>query len=92
MKYIMLQKTSGEGSESLTRDIPIIFPEALSHDLMAEAMQSNEELKGCVVVSAGFYETHSGECHGASTTLNLESRPADTMIIKTYSYTHGLLF
>ena len=81
-------------SDVSSLNIPIIFPNVLNHDDMAKAthrnMIRNYNWTTVKVVSAGFINSN-GTCHGRSETLNIDSKPEDTTIIKTYDYTHGMV-
>lgn len=95
MKYVMFEVTHG----SFTRYLPVIFPDDLVHSDIAENVsnaiaQSFEITKLEInVANAGFI--NSMDCdvsvYGRSETLNLDSNPEDSLIIKLHDYTHGIL-
>lgn len=68
MKYIMFLSPTGVKT-------PIIFPETISHEGMANFM------KGYTPVSAGFFDCESVITSGRSTSLDLSSNPEDGEII-----------
>lgn len=94
MKYVVMQiKKHG-----IIRELPIIFPEALSHCDVAAALERHcPELKGSKPVSAGFLSSMSSSepkaCHGESLTLGkLKSRgEVDDRLMVTLDYTHGIV-
>jgi hypothetical protein len=81
-KYLVIEH---EGKESI-----FVFPKAVDHDRMAEALEAIRfggsrdwvrKYKQGQVISAGFVV--GGKCEGKSETLNLKSRPdADTVLLK----------
>lgn len=72
-------------------DVPIIFPDAMCHISIATAITQQGEFKHYRLVSAGFIQLGVNvETYGKSETLNIESRPEDTIIIKHYPYMFGL--
>lgn len=90
MKYIMFQKST----TLMDHFIPIIFPDELTHAVVAAIMQCSPELEGFAVRSAGSitiggkimgrqFETY---CSGSSETLGLQFHPDDDKIIKLYEY------
>ncbi len=90
MKYIVFERPLGD--DGMTQKIPIIFPNNLTHSLVAEAMLTSEELKDAKPVSAGDLSSLGFEdvCSGESQTLKLKSHPDDTMLIRMMDYRHGL--
>ena len=82
MKYVVVE--SDEQGEQM-----FIFPENVDHDRMAETLSSirhggrqwNRIYRK--PVSAGF--TDGVTCYGRSETLDLNSRPADTQLLRTGS-------
>jgi len=90
MKYIML----AHSSENMDRFMPIIFPDELTHAIVAAIMLCSPELEGFAVRSAGSIQlggTIMGKhfptiCDGWSETLNLQSHPEDAKIISLYEY------
>lgn len=94
MKYIVMQ-VPVKGMKGVVREMPIIFPEALTHALVAAALERHcPELKGSRPVSAGFISSLDvrAACHGKSESLgNLQSRgQVDDQLICTVDYTHGV--
>jgi|GEM_PF-1798735 len=86
MKYVMLQIDHA----GLSRQMPVIFPNALSHDQVAAAMKALEGMEGAEPISAGFC-TVNASCHGDSETLQLQSRAdEDSTVINTHDQLHGL--
>jgi len=64
------------------------FPGHVNHDTMAEALRfMRNRTRGSwhrvrrFVVSAGFVDT-SGRCHGRSESLDVDSRPEDTALLR----------
>lgn len=89
MKYIMFE-TEGRG---LKQYIPIIFPNLLVHEFMADYMRVAlaEHDMTCRPRSAG--EVRFGftvTCSGRSSTLDLNSHPDDAAIIEHFDYMHGI--
>lgn len=90
MKYIMFHKNA----HNLDHYIPIIFPDDLTHLIVATIMQCSPELEGFKVRSAGSVQlggTIMGRhfktiCDGWSETLNLHSHADDARIITLYEY------
>lgn len=83
MKYIML-KSNRNG---INYFCPVIFPNFLSHDQVAELMES--QMEDPVIHSAGEISLFGleGKCHGKSTTLSVESdSEADTRRIIMADY------
>lgn len=95
MKYIVLEQKFG----GMTREYPIIFPEALVHADVAEAliktMQTTLPKAKVKAVSAGTVNSLDMldiNCHGESTTLGLKSRESqDNNLIKMMDYSHGIV-
>lgn len=92
MKYIMFTQYNENGT--VLRKVPIIFPNALTHALIAEALSKSEELTNSKVTSAGEFSSfdlaHIAPT-GHSESLGVGTDPDDLSIIRTYDYTHGLL-
>jgi len=91
MKYIVLSVPMGP---NLSREMPIIFPDALVHIDVAEVLTRLPELRHAKPVSAGFVNSMelSPACHGESTTLKLKSRGEDDdWLMRTFDYTHGIV-
>lgn len=90
MKYIMFQKSTTE----MNHFIPIIFPDELTHAIVAAIIQCSPELEGFAVRSAGSIQIggtimgHAFQtlCDGGSETLNLQSHADDAKIIALYEY------
>ena len=72
MKYIFYENTE-EGIAT-----PIIFPEFLNHDDVAEKINPNG-----IIISAGFCKVVDNKfiAYGRSQTLNIESREKDTALL-----------
>lgn len=94
MKYVVMRVRTGETE----RELPIVFPEALSHATVAAALERHcPELRGSRPVSAGFLSSLSvgeeGACHGKSGSLgNLASRgPVDDALMRMLDYGHGIV-
>ncbi len=90
MKYIMLQIEL----DGLKMNLPIIFPKVLVHKDMVFRIQhllGAEHRWDSEVVSAGFINMFTLECHGRSESLDIDSRKEDTEIIKRYECEHGLV-
>lgn len=82
MKYIVVKNMDSDKEEIIT------FPSSVNHDVMAQSVarmkdkaHGNWKRMTRDVVSAGFVGS-SLECYGRSETLNLDSRPADEMILR----------
>jgi len=91
MKYIMLRiVTAGE----IIRELPIIFPDALVHADVAEAITKLPGLYTATPVSAGSLSSLELEtqCYGDSQTLDLKSRgDLDSGRICMLDYSHGIV-
>lgn len=75
------------------RVVPVIFPDALCHDIVAKAFaQALEEhnWRPVEVVSAGEILMSVHDVEGDSETLKTKSREQDADIISNYNYTHGI--
>jgi hypothetical protein len=87
MKYVVLLVKKPEFK------VPIIFPDMLVHSDVADHMKHmlsvQHKFDDVEVFSAGFIE--NGKCYGKSTSLGVESHESDTLLIKTYSYTQGMV-
>lgn len=89
MKYIVLEQIIGDG---LKREIPIIFPNALTHAIVAECMMKSEELVGAVPIAAGFLDIDTENCYGESESLKLQSRgQQDRLLIDCHDYLNGIV-
>src|SRR4029077_13947602 len=93
MKYVRLRTTIG-----VDRDIPVIFPDEMVHDIVATAMidaMKKHGWKNVGVISAGdisFAEAEDITCSGSSETLKKKSRGVyDAKIIYTHDYLHGMV-
>jgi len=93
MKYIMFEVKL---SSSISVSVPIIFPSSLIHRHVVSSVLPTLRVtyrdKNVRLVSAGFYDTISGDCSGKSETLNIECNKGDKEIILSYEYAHGLKF
>ncbi len=90
MKYIMFDIPFG----TMVRRTPIMFPNYLVHSIVAEALQAHPLFKGAIVHSAGeFSSVDLGDVQftGGSTSLKVESDPADDAGLAMTDYHHGLL-
>lgn len=93
MKYIVIQTKTDNGM--IIRDIPIIFPDELTHSVISEVISNsiiieNETIIQAIPVSAGFYNAINAKCYGRSISLKLSSREEDTGLIRMNDYFHGL--
>ncbi len=72
MKYVMLQLNGG-------KLLPLLFPEFMQHDQMAQSVPAT-------VVSAGHISLEAGKivAHRASSSLDVLSREEDSGIIQAY--------
>lgn len=89
MKYIVLQKEDG----GLMRGYPIIFPESLTHSIVAWALCGSIELHGAKPIAAGSINSADLEprCYGLSNSLSLKSRrKIDDDLIAMNDYMHGI--
>ena len=76
------------------RFVPVIFPDALVHDIVAKAFIGalrKHGWTGCKVESAGEIDMAAIQTFGSSETLGVEAREEDAEIITTYDYTHGVV-
>lgn len=89
MKYVMFERDIGDG---LLQRIPVIFPNLLTHSLVAEAMLKMEDLLQARVVSAGELSSLDvdGTMHGHSESLGIGSDSSDTSVTRSHDYTHGI--
>lgn len=94
MKYIMVEVTHRR-KEALEfkRRIPIIFPNALTHDLVFKAIAAMEEIVTLspTVVGAGEITMTADSCNGHSVSLGIGAHPTDADIINTIDYTGGIV-
>lgn len=85
MKYVVIQAMVG----SLVREIPVIFPNDLSHVDVAKAIILGcKEVQCGVPISAGFINSFEldASTHGHSITLNLDARQEDQELIRMCDY------
>jgi hypothetical protein len=94
MKYIVVKVDDGK----IPREYPILFPEALVHSEVLDAMKfgiqrSLEKPVKMECVSAGFISCMciDAVCHGKSESIGISSRDEDDALIKMIDYTHGIL-
>lgn len=86
--YIVLSIPMGE---NLVREVPIMYPDFLVHEDVANAIKAVPGMENSTVVSAGSADLGVMSCSGRSTTLNLESRGRDDeVLINSYPYAHGI--
>jgi hypothetical protein len=100
VKYIIMQ-TLVRSPNDQQREFPIIFPEALTHAVVAAALERHcPELRGGKPVAAGFLSSltcasplkDGGACWGDSESLKLKSRGTiDDALINMLDYNHGIL-
>jgi hypothetical protein len=90
MKYVMIERDLGSGMKQL---IPVIFPTALVHKDVADAVMrsmrvSEEGVRAydMKVVSAGECRVRAEATFGSSGTLMLSARAADAMVISQIDY------
>ena len=85
----MIEKPVGDNNMSMFH--PIIFPVALCHVDIANAILATKEMEGAKVVSAGFtYLSRSIEVFGESLTLGLQANvERDATVIGLNSYGMG---
>lgn len=81
MKYIVTRNLENDKEEIF------IFPKSVNHDCMAEVLEmiknqswGNWEREPRFPISAGF--TDGKTCYGRSESLNLDSRPQDTELLR----------
>jgi hypothetical protein len=86
MKYVMLKRRLGADMHQL---IPIIFPNALVHSDVAEALAAALPVP-VEIVSAGSVILNDAVCGGNSESLGLSAEPGDAEIINFNDYLHGL--
>jgi hypothetical protein len=91
VKYIVLQVENPDGVDL---ELPVIFPDALVHRFVAEAMVHVLRRRHdwvAVPVSAGSINLHPFSCSGESETLKLKARPQDRDLIAGLDYSHGVV-
>lgn len=97
MKYIVFEATHGEGPAAIAHEVPIIFPNNLTHQVMAVRVERHVKQayggdKCQVKVIAAGEITVMGQCFGKSETLGLSSRgEEDSSLINTFDYFHGIV-
>ena len=93
-----VHRFSIELDKYLTKEIPIIFPDELVHEDVANSLHhvllEHYGQKENSVISAGFISVGLIlSCHGRSETLGIESRGiVDETLIRQYDYMHGLVY
>lgn len=86
-KYVMLEMPCG----GVKRRVPIIFPDILVHADVAAAVQKLPMMGEAQPVSAGDIDLLASNCHGKSSTLNLQScGDDDAETINAFPYFHGI--
>jgi len=90
MKYLMFETHKDESNVKF--HIPIIFPVALVHRQVADAIKPIlQESHGNVrVISAGDYCSTTGKCFGGSDSLKLHADPMDALTISQYDLFQGI--
>ena len=89
MKYIVLELQVTDG---VKREVPIVFPNCLTHAIVAESIVSSPELKGAVAISAGFIDMDANTCYSESESLKLKSRGVtDRLLIDCHDHLNGLV-
>lgn len=86
MKYVMFRVKGPGGNDRL---IPVVFPNALVHRDVAEALYP--VIKG-LPVSAGECVVLVDSTHGKSDTLSLNANEDDASVITGHDYLHGVIF
>ena len=96
MKYVVMSAPLGKSG--MRRELPVVFPDALTHRDVADALKRGcPELRGAVPVAAGFLSSMSvgeeGACHGKSESLGgLASRgTVDDALMRMLDYGHGIV-
>ena len=85
--YIIFKKEIG----GVVRELPVIYPDMLSHSDVAKSMSVVPGMKGFTPVSAGQLQLVAESCSGQSRTLNLSSREDDDQrLINSFPYAHGV--
>lgn len=88
MKYIMMRVKH----KTFTQYVPIIFPNALVHSLVAKAIKTHIGMGRAAVVSAGEIQNGKILPGSTSTTLNLSPvLPRDQDIIDSVDYGGDML-
>lgn len=89
MKYIMIEQKLTAG---VSRFVPIIFPDTLSHSDIAKAVLPFVD-KGSVASAGDIDDIGRVECSGGSCTLKMASNPErDSDVIRSYDLFHGLVY
>jgi hypothetical protein len=90
MKYIMLEIPD----RLAPRKVPILFPDMLVHEFVAQCIKKHPGLENARVVSAGDFSSMeingNGTFGGESETCGVQSHPDDGRIVQTYDYFHGV--
>ncbi len=94
MKYIVLEVNN----KGIIRELPVIFPEIMSHADMFKYMQRQMTIQhhadSVRCISAGFISSiavgTAGGCSGKSESLEIASRGEDDKLIQMLDYTHGI--
>lgn len=93
MKYVMFEVKQG----SITRKVPVVFPNQLVHSYVAAtfkvALLRHWEHAEVAVVSAGTVDGMLGAditTSGNSESLGVQSSPDDAQVIMSYDYAHGV--
>lgn len=81
-KYIILKGRHQD--TGVDHELPVIFPNIMVHKEVAESLCRHEDFGFLQAVSAGFvsFTPRGPECHGRSESLNLNSRPQDSKVLK----------
>lgn len=93
MKYIVLSVSIGH----IAKEVPIIFPDFMVHDMVLSAMVpvlQGHGFESPLIVSAGELKVMVDRCNGGSTSIkpNVSSRGAtDYRLINGYDYSHGTI-
>jgi hypothetical protein len=89
MKYVMFEVQMPGG---MVRHVPVMFPDSLVHEDVADALAGIPGLNGNTVVSAGTCSFMPGsiDVGGESKTLELKSHPGDQITINMIDYQYGL--
>lgn len=91
MKYIMLKVDLQDG---LTKLVPIIFPDFMVHEdvcISIRRILAGRHKMESEIYSAGEINFQEPHCSGKSETLKVHASDADSAIIATYDYFHGLV-
>lgn len=93
MKYVMIRVAIAEG---IYRELPVLFPNALTHSVVADAIIAYcPEAKDGKAVAAGEFSSMDlsrMSCGGHSESIGVMSRGADdAKMIYSHDYLHGLV-